>query len=221
MSRLGVPHPRLLPMTILTIGLLLGIKSLALVRAALAEAPPASTESGIVPAAQAAPANLPPPPAATAPLPARTQSAPVSDAELALLQNLRARKAELDRRETALSEREAVLSAAERKLAERVDELTGLQTRLQQLEADRKAHDEANWAGLVKLYEAMKPRDAANIFNDLDMTVLLQVLDRMKEIKAAPILAAMRPERARQATQQLAAMRTRENTVPGSSAGNG
>ena len=48
----------------------------------------------------------------------------------------------------------------------------------------------------------MKPRDAAAIFNDLDMPVLLQVLDRMKEAKAAPILAAMQPDRAREATTE-------------------
>ena len=71
--------------------------------------------------------------------------------------------------------------------------------------------DEANWRGLVKLYESMKPRDAAAIFNDLDMPVLLQVVDRMKEIKAAPVLAAMQPDRAQQLTAELAQMRVHAN----------
>ena len=44
-------------------------------------------------------------------------------------------------------------------------------------------HEDASWQGLVKLYEAMKPRDAATIFNDLEMPVLLQVVDRMKEAR--------------------------------------
>ena len=60
----------------------------------------------------------------------------------------------------------------------------------------------------------MKPRDAATIFNDLDMPVLLQVVDRMKEAKAAPVLAAMQPDRARLVTAQLAQMRAQENAAP-------
>ena len=87
----------------------------------------------------------------------------------------------------------------------RVDELQALQKRLEALEAARKQREDASWHGLVKLYEAMKPRDAATIFNDLDMPVLLQVVDRMKEAKAAPVLAAMQPDKARDLTAKLAA----------------
>jgi flagellar motility protein MotE (MotC chaperone) len=58
----------------------------------------------------------------------------------------------------------------------------------------------------------MKPRDAAAIFNDLDMQVLLQVVDRMKEAKAAAVMAAMQPEKARQVTTELAQMRTRASS---------
>ena len=139
----------------------------------------------------------------------------MSDSERALLLELRQRRQELDGREAALATRESVLSAAERRLSARVDELQALQSRLEALEAARRDRDEANWRGLVKLYESMKPRDAAAIFNELDMTVLLQVLDRMKEAKAAPVVAAMQPDRARQATAELAQMRTRANTPAG------
>ena len=105
-----------------------------------------------------------------------------------------------------------MLAAAEQKLAARVTELQSLQRSLETLEAARQQQDDANWQGLVKLYEAMKPRDAAAIFNDLDQPVLLQVVDRMKETKAAPILAAMQADKARAVTAQIAALRTRRNT---------
>ena len=68
--------------------------------------------------------------------------------------------------------------------------------------AARKEREDASWQGLVKLYEAMRPRDAATIFNELEMPVLLQVVDRMKEAKAAPVLAAMQPDKARDLTAQ-------------------
>ena len=65
----------------------------------------------------------------------------------------------------------------------------------------------------------MKPRDAATIFNDLDMPVLLQVVDRMKEAKAAPVLAAMQPDKARDVTAQLARMRTHRDAPEASTTG--
>ena len=65
----------------------------------------------------------------------------------------------------------------------------------------------------MKLYETMKPRDAATIFNDLDMPVLLSVVDRMKDAKAAPVLAAMQPDKAREVTTKLAALRTKRAAV--------
>jgi flagellar motility protein MotE (MotC chaperone) len=99
-----------------------------------------------------------------------------------------------------------------------VTELQALQIKLEALEATRKDHEDASWQGLVKLYEAMRPRDAATIFNDLEMPVLLQVVDRMKEAKAAPVLAAMQPDKARDLTAKLAQMRTKRDD-PGGTAG--
>lgn len=118
-----------------------------------------------------------------------------------------------DQRERQLAEREAVLSAADKRLGERVMELVALQTRLQTLQNGLKEKEEANWGGLVKLYEGMRPRDAAVIFNALDKPVLLDLLDRMKPAKAGPVIASMEPEKARQVTADLAAKRTRSTTV--------
>ncbi len=218
------PALRLLPFTIALLMALLAAKTFDLVRAVAL--PHLAVSTAIVQAAQAAPAVAPPaaaPAAVPAAVPGPSASAepklppeppPVSNAERALLQDLRGRRVELDRRDAALGSREQALNAAEQRLTARLDELTTLQARLEQLDANRHLHDEANWHGLVKLYEAMKPRDAAAILNDMEMSVLLPVMDRMKEAKAAAILAAMLPDRARLATTQLAALRTQAITVP-------
>jgi len=58
----------------------------------------------------------------------------------------------------------------------------------------------------------MKPKDAARIFEELDMEVLLEVVERMKERKTAPILAQMNPQRAKTVTLELA--QRRELPVP-------
>jgi flagellar motility protein MotE (MotC chaperone) len=141
----------------------------------------------------------------------------MSESERAVLLSLRARRETLDARAHALDQRAAELEAANRRLEERVQQLAALQTKLEGLEAGRQLHRAENWSGLVKTYEAMKPREAAAIFDALDMQVLLQVLDRMQERKAAAVLAAMQPDRARLATQLLAEMRTRA-TEPGETA---
>ena len=94
-------------------------------------------------------------------------------------------------------------------------ELQALQKTLEALETARKQREDISWQGLVKLYEAMKPREAATIFNDLEMPVLLQVVDRMKEAKAAPVLAAMQPDKARDLTAKLAQLRTQRDGPAG------
>ncbi len=146
--------------------------------------------------------------------PALPAEPPVDEAERAVLLDLRARRTVLEAREQAMTAREAIQVAGERRLTERVAELTALQTRLEQLDQTRRDRDDANWRGLVKTYEAMRPRDAAVILNDLETPVLLQVLDRMKEAKAALVLAAMLPDRARTATTGLAQMRSRSVAAP-------
>lgn len=113
-----------------------------------------------------------------------------------------------DERESQTAAREATIAAAEKRLSERVIELVAVQQRLQGLENSLKERDEANWTGLVKLYEGMKPREAATIFNSLEKSVLIEILDRMKPVKASPILASMDTERARQVTADLATRRT-------------
>ena len=136
-----------------------------------------------------------------------------TEAEKALLEDLRGRRGQIETREQALSQREATIGAAEKRLTDRVTELGALQTRLQGLEKSLKDRDDANWASMVKLYETMRPRDAAAIFNVLDKPVLLELLDRMKPAKASPIVAAMDGDKARQATADLAAKRTQSVTL--------
>ena len=217
-------HARPLPYAIAVMTLLVGVKTAGLVhafdigspaRANAAEKAEGKEKPEAKPAAAYGAKSEPTaPPVAPTPVPEKPADPPISEAEKATLQDLRARRKELDARAARLDDREAMLTAAERRLTERVQQLTALQSKLEQLEKDRQDRQDANWRGLVRTYEDMRPRDAATIFNDLDNAVLIQVLDRMKDAKAAPILAAMTPERARAATSQLAQFRTKASEAP-------
>lgn len=224
-----VPRPRLIPALLGAMVLLLGVKlagtGLAVLQGAggnrmdlvaVATAQPAAPAR---PAAQGGAAPQPADqgsPAARArspePNPRREETAEgrceTPPAERALLESLRARRAEIEARDQALGEREMLIAAAERRLAERVEALGALQQRLESAEQVRGEREEAGWRQMVKLYEGMRPRDAAAIFDELELPVLVQILSRMGERKAAPVLGAMRPERARLATAELARART-------------
>lgn len=202
-----MPRPRLLPFTLFAMLALLGVKLEGLrhgVASAAAQGSPAAA-SASAPAPQPAPAA--PRQAAENPAP----PAPDVAAERAVLEALRARRVELEAREAALAQREILIAAIERRLTGRLEELSALQQRLEGEARSRDERTEQGWRQLVRLYEGMRPRDAAGIFDELEMTVLIQVVDRMREAKAAPVLAAMRPERARLVTTELARHRSRLN----------
>ena len=131
----------------------------------------------------------------------------MSDQEMALLQQLAERRRVLDRRAAEIDQRSALLSAAEERVQLKIDELADLQFTIENLLVRHDEQEEARMQSLVKIYENMKPKDAARIFEELDMVVLLEVVDRMKERKVAPVLAKMNPDRAKSVTLELARRR--------------
>ncbi|WP_193371066.1 MotE family protein [Pelagibius marinus] len=131
----------------------------------------------------------------------------MTDEELVLLQSLSQRREELEQRAREIDEREVLLKAAEQRIEQRIGELEDLQASIEALLVEHDEQTEAQMQSLVKIYESMKPKEAARIFEELDMEVLLEVVERMKERKSAPILAKMNPERAKTVTLELAQRR--------------
>lgn len=131
----------------------------------------------------------------------------MTDEELELLQSLSRRREELEQRAREIDEREVLLKAAEQRIEQRIDDLEALQASIEALLVEHDDQTEAQMQSLVKIYESMKPKDAARIFEELDMEVLLDVIERMKERKSAPILAEMNPQRAKNVTLELAQRR--------------
>ena len=127
--------------------------------------------------------------------------------EIEVLQSLSKRRDDLDKREQKIAAREALLTAGEEEVDRKVGELNKLKTDIEKLLGQQQDMEDSRITSLVKIYEGMKPKDAANIFNTLDMDVLLAVIGRMKEAKSSPVLAAMDPEKARIVTIKLAEQR--------------
>lgn len=124
-----------------------------------------------------------------------------------LLQSLSKRRDELDAQEKAMALRETILKATEMRIDGKIAEMRDLKKQVEDLLAEYKKKDEEQIMSLVKIYENMKPKDAARIFEEIDMKVLLQVINHMNERKIAPILANMSPDRAKDLTVEIAKQR--------------
>jgi flagellar motility protein MotE (MotC chaperone) len=119
-------------------------------------------------------------------------------------EDLLQRRQQIEEKEKALGQREALVEAAQKELDKKYQELTSLRNEIQDLLSKQSEEEKARIASLVKIYEGMKPKDAARIFNTLDMDILIDVVSRMSERKSSPIIASMEADRARALTTLLA-----------------
>jgi len=127
-----------------------------------------------------------------------------SPAEVELLQGLSKRRTELDQRSDELDQRELLLKAAEQRVQEKIDKLQQMQAQIDTTIGKVDEQEDERLKSLVHIYETMKPAEAARVFEQLDMPVLLQLMTRMKDQKTAPIMAAMAVDKAKALTLALA-----------------
>lgn len=150
-----------------------------------------------------------------------------TNVEVELLQKLSRRREELDSWEKNLQIKETALNATEKRIDEKIQQVEAMKKAVSAALVEYNKIEDAEVTSLVKIYENMKPAEAARIFDELERPILLIIIDRMSEKKAAPILAAMDPKRAKQVTVDLAEQRRLKNNTIGSAnsaasaAGNG
>jgi len=195
-----------------------------------AQTPPPPPEAPPPPPANLPSNNAPPPEeggAEGAPPPANQQDAaaqppeglkaeeadPLDDptlftqSEIDLLQQLADRREVIEARSEELTLREGLLGAAEKRIDKKILEMKGLEKTIQGLIKTHDQQEDAKMQSLVKIYENMKPKDAARIFEELDINTLLMVAERMKERKLAPVMAKMNSGKAKEMTVELSKLR--------------
>ena len=131
----------------------------------------------------------------------------LTPAEIEILQQLGLRRDQLDAREQEMDLRNGLLNAAEGRIDQKIAELQKLRSIIDSLIKKYDKQQDAKLESLVKIYENMKPKDAARIFEDLELDTLLEVSERMKERKLAGIIAKMSPQKAREITVELRRLR--------------
>lgn len=124
--------------------------------------------------------------------------------DAAILERLAERREALDALEAELGMRMALVEAAEKRIEERAEALQVLEARIEAMVDEKRALEESQFVSVVAVYETMKPKDAAAIFDKLEMPVLLRVARALTPRKMAPIMARMDPVKAKDLTAGLA-----------------
>jgi len=128
--------------------------------------------------------------------PAGTQAAPPVAILPELLADIAAEHEALAARKAALDLRAAEIDLARAAVLKQTEELTRLREQVAQLVETAKGAETADVTRLVKIYEAMKPAEAAAILQGSDLELAVLVITAMAERNAGPIMAAMAADRA-------------------------
>lgn len=126
------------------------------------------------------------------------------NSEKQLLKQLRKGRTEIESNKDELPAEKMALESIKQYIDNRLDALENLQNQLKRQFSNTHQNDGKKIQKLVKVYESMKPKEAAKIFNDLQIGVLVEMTLNMKESRLAAILSEMKPEKARELTSILA-----------------
>jgi flagellar motility protein MotE (MotC chaperone) len=130
---------------------------------------------------------------------------PPSAGERAVLESLNQRRQELEARARELDVRENLLAATEKRVEARLAEIKETEARINATVHKKDEAEAARFKSLVTMYENMKAKDAAKIFDRLDMRVLLELASQINPRRMSDILAQMSAEVAERLTGEIAA----------------
>ncbi len=126
-----------------------------------------------------------------------------TQSEIMILQELAERREVLDLRAKEIDKRAIQLKVAEDEIDKKLRQLKDYEQKLQKLINEYSQKEQSNIDSLVKLYASMKPKDAARIFNNMDMNITVALLKGMKPSASSAILSQMESEKAQAVTAQL------------------
>jgi flagellar motility protein MotE (MotC chaperone) len=141
----------------------------------------------------------------------------LSAGERAVLERLQERRQELEARARELEIRDGLLKAAEKRIETRIGELKELEAQINAATQKKEEAEVARFKSLVTMYENMKAKEAARIFDRLELRILIDVASQINARRMSDILAQMSPEAAERLTVELAT-RSQANGKPASTA---
>jgi len=138
---------------------------------------------------------------------------PVSASERAVLERLQSRRQELDTRAREIEIRESLMKSAEKRIEGRIEEMKATEARVTAAGQQKNEAEAARFKGLVTMYESMKPKDAARVFDRLELSVLFDIASQIAPRKMSDIMGQMQPEAAERLTVELARRATGDKSA--------
>ncbi|MCX4349631.1 MAG: hypothetical protein OSJ76_07615 [Alphaproteobacteria bacterium] len=137
------------------------------------------------------------------PAAAKPQNTGFTQSEIMILQELAERREALDIRSREIDKKAVQLKVAEQEIDKRLKQLQEHEQKLRKLIQEYNEKERAKINALIKVYSSMKPKDAARIFNTLDIDVTVALLKDMKPSTSSAILAQMNAEKAKEITDKI------------------
>jgi flagellar motility protein MotE (MotC chaperone) len=129
---------------------------------------------------------------------------PITASERAVLERLQSRRQEIETRAREIDIRESLMKSAEKRIEGRIEEMKATEARISVAGQQKNEVEAARFKGLVTMYEAMKPKDAAKVFDRLELSVLFEIASQIAPRKMSDIMGQMQPEAAERLTVEMA-----------------
>jgi flagellar motility protein MotE (MotC chaperone) len=123
--------------------------------------------------------------------------------QIKVLKALAESRKKVGKEEENIEKQKKLMDVSEKKISQNLGELEKLKTTLEKKTKDLSKEEEENINRMVKVYEAMKPAAAAQIFNKLDLPVLIELVKNMNQKKFSLILTSMDPMKAQILTTEM------------------
>ncbi len=132
-----------------------------------------------------------------------------------VLRGLEEKKTIIDKQQKAIEQEKKELDVFKGQIDEKIENLTALKKQIEgdlalldqkktQKEKEKDAEYEEKILRLVKMYSGMKPKNAAQIVDKMDLEVAQEIFMRMREASASEILAFVDSEKAAKISERLA-----------------
>ncbi len=99
-----------------------------------------------------------------------------------------------------VAQQEALVKIAKDKLTKQIEQLEAIQKDIKSTTNDLTKKEQENIERMVKIYESMKPLQAAEILNKLELTALSEIFKAMAPKKASTIMSSMDHQKVRLVT---------------------
>ena len=113
------------------------------------------------------------------------------------------KKAQFEKEEKRISEKKSELLAIQDDINKKIAELTKLRDEIKTEKVKKKAAEEQQFKHLIKIYSAMKPQNAADLIDKLDIRLAIELLSKMKGDDVGKILSFVKIEKAAKISEGL------------------